>query len=123
MAAEYTIKDSGTRLNFDSGMLRDSDSTKARFDLLIPEGVPYDKQLLNRFAMHLMSGAKKYDFRNWEKANSQAELDRFKESALRHMMQWICGETDEDHASAILFNVMGYETTLYKINKANITGD
>ena len=117
MAVEYTIKDSGTRLNYDSGMLRDADSTKARFDLLIPEGIPYDAQLLTRFAVHLTNGAKKYEIRNWEKANSQVELDRFKESALRHMMQWLSGETDEDHAVAIWFNILGYETTKYKMNK------
>lgn len=123
MATEYTIKDSGTRVNFDSGMLRDADNTKARFDLLMPEGVPYDEQLLTRFAVHLTKGAKKYSARNWEKANSQEELDRFKESALRHMMQWLSGNIEEDHASAVMFNIMGYETTLYKINKANTTGN
>jgi hypothetical protein len=60
-----------------------------------------------------------YGERNWELANSQDELDRFQESAFRHFMAWICGERDEDHASAIFFNLLGYETTKYKIEKEN----
>lgn len=53
--------------------------------------------------------------RNWEQANGQEELDRMKASALRHAEQWFHGETDEDHAAAIFFNVMAYETTKYKM--------
>jgi hypothetical protein len=113
--SEFKTKDSGERLEYASGMLRDADTTKARFDLIIPEGVPYKEQLLTRFAELMMRGANKYSARNWEKANGQAELDRFKESALRHLMQWYCGEDDEDHAVAVLFNIMGYETIKYKV--------
>lgn len=112
---EFETKDSGERLEYKSGMLRDADATKARFDLIIPANVPYKEQLLTRFAELMMRGANKYSARNWEKANGQAELDRFKESALRHLMQWYCGETDEDHAVAVMFNIMGYETIKYKI--------
>jgi hypothetical protein len=55
--------------------------------------------------------------RNWEKAFTQTELNRFKESALRHCMQWYCGETDEDHAVAVFFNIMAFESTKYKLNR------
>jgi hypothetical protein len=112
---DFETKDSGKRLEYESGMLRDADSTKPRFDLIIPEGIPYEDQILTRFAGLMQRGANKYSARNWEKANGQAELDRFKESALRHLMQWYCGETDEDHAVAVFFNIMGYETIKYKI--------
>lgn len=106
----WTTKDSGARAEYESGMVRDTEEGKARFDLLVPLGVPYEKQILTRFADLLARGAEKYSARNWEKADSQAELDRYKSSAFRHFMQWITGETDEDHAAAVMFNIMCYET-------------
>ncbi len=113
---KFETKDSGTRAVYASGMMREPTDGKARFDLIVPEGIPYSKQLLTRFAELMGRGAAKYKARNWEKAKGVEELDRFKESALRHMMQWFCGEHDEDHAVAVLFNIMAYETTFYKIN-------
>ena len=112
---KWTTKDSGARAQFDSGMQRDTEEGKARFDLLVPLGVPYEKQMLTRFADLLARGAEKYTARNWEKANSQAELDRYKSSAFRHFMQWITGEEDEDHAAAVMFNIMCYETIKDKV--------
>lgn len=53
--------------------------------------------------------------RNWEKANSKEELDRFKASAFRHFMQWMSNEEDEDHAAAVLFNINAYETIKERI--------
>jgi hypothetical protein len=112
---DFKIKDSGDRQNFDSGMVREPSSDKPRFDLIHPLGVPFKKQMLTRFAMHMANGAKKYSDRNWEHANSQKELDRFKESALRHCEQWFCGEEDEDHAAAVFFNITAYEATVDKM--------
>jgi hypothetical protein len=112
---KYITKDSGKRSEYKSGMVRDLNVGKARFDLLIPKNVPYQEQLLTRFAQLMERGAAKYSARNWEKAEGQEELDRFKESALRHLMQWFCGEIDEDHAVAVLFNIMAYEATISKI--------
>lgn len=114
----YETKDSGERQQFDSGMRRDTQAGKARFDLMIPEGVPYEDQLLTRFALLLSRGAEKYDERNWEKANSKAEIDRAKSSAFRHFMQWLTGERDEDHAAAVLFNIMVVDTTQAKLDRA-----
>ena len=113
--SRYVTKDSGKRIHYKSGMMRDADPTKARFDLIIPLDVPYEDQILTRFAELMRRGAEKYSARNWEKADSQTELDRFKESAMRHIFQWFCGETDEDHAAGVLFNIMGYETVKYKL--------
>lgn len=106
----YITKDSGERAQFDSGMQRDTETGKPRFDLLFPETVPYEAQMITRFAGLLARGAEKYDARNWEKANGDAEMARFKSSALRHLVQWMCGEDDEDHAAAVMFNVMAAET-------------
>jgi hypothetical protein len=113
----FETKDSGVRAEFGSGMVRDTSDGKARFDLIVPQNIPYEDQILTRFAKLMQRGAVKYTTRNWERAKGQEELDRFKESALRHMMQWYCGETDEDHAVAVFFNVMAYEATIYKLNK------
>lgn len=113
--AELITKDSGKREQFDSGMVRDVNDGKARFDLMFPLDVPYDEQILTRLANLLARGAQKYSERNWEKANSPQEMARAKESAIRHLVQWLTDEEDEDHAAAILFNVMEAETIRWKM--------
>src|SRR5690606_18447714 len=108
-------------------MVRDTEEGKPRFDLMVPVGVPYREQMLTRFAALLARGAEKYGDRNWEKGNGQEELNRARSSAFRHFMQWFCGETDEDHASAVFFNVIQVETLKYKMRPphpmANVTQD
>lgn len=116
----FITKDSGKRSEYTSGMVRDTDEGKARFDLLFPEDVPYNKQMLTRFADLMARGAAKYAERNWEKGNSQAEIDRAKSSALRHLIQWMTGEDDEDHAAAVMFNILQAETTSKKIDTQSI---
>jgi hypothetical protein len=116
---QFITKDSGEREEFDSGMKRDTEAGKPRFDLMLPEGVPYDEQILTRFAMLLSRGAEKYDARNWEQGDSEDEIARAKSSAFRHFMQWICGERDEDHMAAVIFNLMVVETIERKIRLAS----
>jgi hypothetical protein len=116
---EYETKDSGERAQFASGMQRDTQAGKPRFDLILPEGIPYEAQLLTRFAALMERGAAKYTERNWEKANSKEEVDRMKASGLRHFMQWYHGEVDEDHAAAVLFNIMAASATQWKIDHAS----
>jgi hypothetical protein len=108
-------KDSGKRQEFESGMRRDTEEGKPTFSLLVPKGVPYEEQILTRFAALLARGAEKYTARNWEQANSEEELERYYSSAFRHFMQWICGEDDEDHAAAVMFNIMCAETLKWKL--------
>jgi hypothetical protein len=112
---KYTTKDNGEKETFDSGFVRDVADNKPRFDLLIPEGIPYNEQILTRFAELMSRGAKKYSARNWEKANTMEEAKRCQESASRHFIQWMSGETDEDHAAAIYYNIMAYETIVCKV--------
>lgn len=114
---KYETLDSGVRQPYDSGMVRDTQDGKARFDLLRPQGVPYEAQFMTRVAMLMTRGAGKYGFRNWEKANSEEEIERFENSAERHMQQWLAGETDEDHAAAVVFNLLAAETTRWKIEQ------
>jgi hypothetical protein len=105
----FDTKDSGVRAEFSTGMVRDTQEGKPRFDLLLPKGVPYADQMLTRFAALMERGAFKYTERNWERARTQEELDRYHSSAIRHLMQWVNGETDEDHAAAVMFNIMAGE--------------
>lgn len=117
MAFIYETKDSGKRAEFDSGMVRDVNDGKPRFSLCLADGVPYEEQLLTRWAALMERGRIKYGLKNWQHADSQEELDRFRDSALRHMMQWICGEDDEDHAAAVCFNLMGAEYVQRKMDQ------
>jgi len=100
---KFIIKDSGKREEFASGMVRDTSGNKIDYTLI------FDGPMLERWAIHLTNGAKKYAKRNWMKAAGDAELERFKESALRHFIQWLRGERDEDHAAAVIFNINGVE--------------
>lgn len=115
---KFVTKDSGARAQFESGMVRDTQEGKARFDLLIPLDVPYEAQFMTRVAELLARGAEKYESRNWEQAAGEEELERFKASALRHLMQWVAGDTDEDHAAAVVFNLLGFETTKWKLENS-----
>jgi hypothetical protein len=115
---EFVTKDSGVREAYVTGMLRDTQDGKARHDLLWALGVPYEEQFMTRVAQLLARGAGKYGIRNWEKACTAEELERFRSSAARHYAQWQSGEQDEDHAAAVVFNLLAYETTLFKMNRA-----
>ena len=101
--ANFQIKDSGKREKYKSGMVRDVTDGKIDFSLI------FDGPMYKRWANHLTRGAIKYNKRNWMKASGQQELDRFLESSARHFYQWITGETDEDHAAAIFFNINSAE--------------
>lgn len=105
----YETKDSGARAQFANGGQRDTEDGKARFDLVYPLNVPYEDQLVTRVAALMARGAKKYDDRNWEQFADQAALDRARSSAARHFVQWMTGEEDEDHAAAVVFNLMTAE--------------
>lgn len=112
----FETKDSGERIEYKSGMRRDIQSGKPRFDLLLVDGQPYEEQFLTRIAALLERGAEKYGERNWQLASSEEELARFKSSGLRHMHQWLCGEQDEDHAAAVVFNIMAAEYVRWKLD-------
>jgi len=104
------VKDSGERENFSSGMVRDTDSGKIEYDRAL------DGPMFERWAEHLTKGAIKYpDVRtgvpNWTLASGTEELVRFRKSAVRHFVQWLMGQDDEDHAAGVFFNINGYEYT------------
>lgn len=99
----FTIKDSGRRMDYASGMRRDVTDDKTDYLLL------RDGPMFRRLAEHLTKGAQKYGKRNWQLANSDEEYQRFRESAARHFEQWLAGDRDEDHAAAVMFNVNAAE--------------
>ena len=109
MSKEFITKDSGKRQNYKSGMRRDLQTGKPRFDLIY---YPF----LYDLAMLMTRGAEKYGERNWEKANSIEELNRFKASAWRHFCQFMNGETDEAHHSAVVFNLAAIQMLINKLN-------
>jgi len=104
----FETLDSGQRVEYPSGFRRDSTEGKPRFDL-----IPLGPQL--RLAELYARGAEKYGDHNWELANSPEELERFMASALRHLHQWRAGETDEDHAIAVVWNIFAYLETEAKL--------
>lgn len=103
---------------YEGGGVREVKTGHPRFELLVPEGVAYEDQLLTRFAVHMSKGAEKYAERNWEKFEDAAALDRAKAGLMRHVMQLMTDVEDgEDHAAAILFNVMAIEHVKAKLAK------
>lgn len=100
---EFVVKDSGKREEYASGMVRDVQDDKPMVRLI------RSGPMFMRWAVHLTKGAAKYGRDNWTLANSDEELERFKDSAARHFEQWLNGEQDEDHAAAVFFNINAAE--------------
>ncbi len=94
---------------FSTGMVRDTQAGKVRYDLL-------PIFMLRRWAELLTRGAAHYGDNNWTKASTNEEYERFKASAWRHFMQLMNGERDEDHAAAVIFNITGMELVHDKLN-------
>lgn len=106
---EFVTLDSGKRKEFAGGMLRDTNEGKPQYTLCY-------QPMLKRWAQLMTRGAVKYGRNNWMKASGEEELERFKDSALRHMFQWLEGDLSEDHASAVFFNISGAEYVRSKMN-------
>lgn len=87
------LHDSGERQAFQTGMVRDS-GEKPQPHLLSPIA-------LMRMGVIMQKGAKKYDERNWEKG---CPISRCVASAMRHTLQFMEGDTSEDHAAQAAVN-------------------
>lgn len=94
----YTTKDSGKREEYPTGMRRDTQEGKPRYDLV-------DKAFLKRQAGLMLRGAEKYGEDNWRLAATVEEWSRFRASGNRHMEQHLEGDRTEDHAAAVAFNL------------------
>jgi hypothetical protein len=108
----FDVKDSGKRETVGSGgMVRDTEDGKVDFTLVL------DGPMFERWGAHLTKGAKKYAARNWMKCvhpdatrgELEASAERYRRSLARHWVQYMRGDTDEDHAAAVFFNINGLE--------------
>lgn len=95
------IKDNGERTVFDTGAVRDMHEGKGRFDLL-------PMCVLMRLAKHYEAGAKKYAERGWELG---IPAHSFADSAMRHLIKYMDGQTDEDHLISAIWNLCGLAWT------------
>ncbi len=104
----FVVKDSGNRQQFASGSLRDTTEGKIDYSRAL------DGPMFERLAIHLTKAESKYPdvrpgFQNWMLISTEEELVRYRKSAVRHFIQWLRGDTDEDHAAAVFFNINGVE--------------
>lgn len=101
-----TIKDSGERVTYASGSMRDPSTGKIKWSRIT------FGPMMRRWAQHLTTAEAKYPdptpgVPNFMLIETEEERIRYKESAFRHFMSWFHEDTDEDHAAAIFFNVNG----------------
>lgn len=108
------LGDSGHRTEFPSGALRDRPSGKGRYDQLQWMG-------LHRVALILEAANVKYgDARNYEKG---MPIHEFIDSAVRHIAQYVNGETDEDHLAQATWNLLSALQTEEMIARGLLPGD
>jgi len=132
------IVDSGKRIEFESGAVRDTTEGKGRCDLLPLQVISNiiggndilyclaryqqtentldlykaldccselfkDKaDMCLELAIHFEEGCKKYGERNWEKG---IPPHRYIDSAVRHYLKYLRGDTDERHDRALVWNI------------------
>lgn len=91
------MTDTGKRVLFAKGALREPAIGKGRYDLVSPFAI-------ERIAKWMELGATKYCDRNWEKGG--IPFHRFVDSASRHLNKFLAGLEDEDHLAGVMFNIM-----------------
>ncbi len=106
--SEFVTKDSGKRQEFETGMVRDTQEGKPRFDLI-------PTRPLKRVADLYARGAIKYSPNNWKKGQP---FSRAYASLFRHLIAWREGEKTEDHLAAVIFNAMAL--MYYEENKPEL---
>jgi len=103
------IDDSGARMEFSTGAIREPQDKKGRYDLITPFG-------LMRIARWYELGAQKYADRNWEKG---LPFSNCLNSLFRHLVKYMAGYRDEDHLAAIAWNalaLMHFEEVMPELN-------
>lgn len=90
----FTVIETEEKAHFPTGAKRSSDEGKPKLASL-----PWD--LFPRLANHYEKGAKIYGDGNWRKGMRST---RILNSLSRHLQQYIVGDKEEGHLSAIIFN-------------------
>lgn len=93
---DYYTKVTDTKEQFLTGAHRSSAEGRGRPQDLSPLALLRLGKLLER-------GANAYGARNYQKGMS---MDRTAGSLLRHLLQYMSGDCDEDHLAAVMFNAM-----------------
>lgn len=96
------IKDHGVREQMPTGSQRDTQAGKPRPELIPPT-------VLVKLALHYSKGAQKYNLWNWAKGQL---ISRYMASAERHWLAFKCGQVDEDHLIASIWNQIALVYTL-----------
>jgi hypothetical protein len=110
------IEDSGKRYENELGGVRDTDEGKTNYRLIPIES-------LKRLANHYTEGLKKYSKDNWKLLSTETDIERYKDSAYRHLMDYFEGKTNEDHLAACvwnIFSIMYFEQQTPKIDKEGL---
>ncbi len=81
---------------FNTGAQRDTSDGKLRQSLIPTEE-------LNRVLKRYLDGAEKYGENNWMNG---MPLSVYYDCAHRHMSAWWRGDQDEDHAAAVVWNML-----------------
>lgn len=110
-AIYVAVADSGQRQEFPTGSRRDIEEGKGRYDLL-------PLYALHRLAIHFENGARKYGDDNWRKGQPYR---RYFSSAVRHLVKWSVGYSDEDHLAAAAWNIMCLIETEFMVNQGKLT--
>ena len=83
-----------------NGMVREDKQSK-------PNYLDYfEPHVIERYGKHMKAAEARHGRGNWKKGG-YPKLE-YLESAFRHFMGLWKGDTSEDHAAALLFNIIGY---------------
>jgi hypothetical protein len=151
--SQFVTKYSGNQDNYDTGDVRDISDNKSRFDLIpleildllqqsyggmaldIDNSIPYytgfidteeirvdliPELILNRLGGLYYRGALKYGINNYQKG---MPLSRYYQSLLRHLIQWVAGDSSEDHLSAVIWNAASIMWTEHAIKSGQLNSD
>ena len=111
--AKKDLPDSGERVQYPTGAVREPQSGKGRFDLISPIA-------LMRLAQHYEAGAAKYGGANMRRG---IPLSRFFDSAVRHLVRYASGDRTEDHLAAALWNVAEFIHTEARVAQGELPKD
>jgi hypothetical protein len=109
----HGLKDTGKREKFKSGMIREPNNLRGRYDLISPIA-------LKALAVHYERGSMKYEDRNWELGG---KLSRHLNSAIRHLNEFLEGDRSEDKLSACVFNCFAIIHNLEMIKRGKLPKD